>query len=218
MNYKMLNEDKFKGKPNSELEKILCKIINCYYLMIENEMELINKENFISDVFYNKYLNDNIIRNKFELNDYKFGRDNQENNNISNPDFQIITEDTFKDTNAYYIIECKRLDNKNTNGINGLNNKYIEEGIKRFTSGKYSTYKNTNAMIGYVVEKMDIDKNITHINNLLTKKIIICTKKKLQKKIILQNFNYSYTSEHHNANNSTITLYHLMFDFYKNIQ
>lgn len=209
----MNNIDKFKGNQNSEFEKILSNIIDCYYLMIKKEKNLKNDENYISDIFHQNYLNNNKVRKKINnLNNYLFEREAPENN-IGRIDFKILTKNSFEDTTAYYIIECKRLDNKNQNGKNGLNNKYINEGIKRFTDGKYKSFKKENGMIGFVVENMDIDKNINHINNLLKHNKEINTRQFLKNKFISNNFKFSYISTH-----NSITLYHLMLDLSNNIQ
>ena len=48
-------------------------------------------------------------------------------------DIRIIAKNDFEIDDAYYTIECKRLDNQNLLGETGLNAKYVKEGIKRFT-------------------------------------------------------------------------------------
>lgn len=207
----MINIDKFQGNPNSELEKILSKIIACYHLMINQKISLINNENSIRDLILNNYLKNQEIKKMLSLTDYLFDKEISEN--TGRVDIRIVPLNPFINDTCYYIIECKRLDNKNLRGNNGLNYKYINKGIKRFTDHKYSTYKNTNAMIGFVIENMDIDKNIDNINFLLNQNNTGVRTTNLQKKIIKDNFNYSYISTH-----NKIALYHLMFDFSKNIK
>jgi len=129
----------------------------------------------------------------------------------------VISPNSFADTSAYYIIECKRLDSENTNGISGLNGEYIKEGICRFTSGLYTTYYKTNGMIGFVVEAIDIDKNITSINTLLSESFPQAnTTQLISHRLITNGFDFSYYSMH-NKDNEEIIIYHLMFDFQNNI-
>ena len=113
---------------NNEFQRILSKIILCYYLMLVNKVKLVNDENTISDKLCSEYLNNDTIRNKIKLTDYLFVREVQEN--LGRVDIKIITRDTFLSTKAYYIIECKRIDGINQEGSSGLNGKYIEDGIK----------------------------------------------------------------------------------------
>lgn len=152
---------------NAEFEDILSKIISCYNLMIADKVSLINDENAIRNVLLVNYLKDNSIRKKVKLTDYLFDREVPEDRSIGRTDIKIQTLNTFHDTGAYYIIECKRLDATNLNGTTGLNAKYIKYGMYRFVSTTYSAHYKTNGMIGFVVEPMDINANVTSINNLL---------------------------------------------------
>ncbi len=132
--------------------------------------------------------------------------------------FRITTINTFKDTSDYYLIECKRLDNKNLTGKTGLNSEYIANGIMRFVTGKYSTYSDLNGMIGFVVETMDIQKNIQNINDLLNKKPFdASTEKSLRLESFIKNFKHQYYTSHRDFNNKVFNLYHLMLDFSDNL-
>lgn len=203
---------------NAEFEEILSKIITCYNLMIADEVSLTNNENAIRDVLLINYLNDNSIRKKIELTGYLFDREVPEDRSIGRTDIKIQTLNTFQDTSAYYIIECKRLDAKNLNGTTGLNAKYIKDGMYRFTSNTYSSHYKTNGMIGFVVELMNINANITSINNLLVSNFSEAnTTQELQYREIVKGFAFSYCSQHSVSEHSVI-LYHLMFNFSKNIQ
>jgi len=153
---------------NAEFEDILSKIILCYNLMIADKVLLKNHENAIRDILLINYLKDNSIRRKIKLTDYLFDREVPEDRSIGRTDIKIQTLNTFQDTSAYYIIECKRLDGTNLSGTTGLNAKYIKDGMYRFALNTYSTNDKTNGMIGFVVEPIDISANVTSINNLLT--------------------------------------------------
>lgn len=203
---------------NAEFEDILTKIITCYYLMIADKVSLTNNENTIRDVLLINYLKDNSIRKKINLTSYLFDREVPEDRSIGRTDIKIQTLNTFQDTSAYYIIECKRLDATNFNGKSGLNAKYVKDGIYRFTSTTYSTHYKTNGMIGFVVEPIDINSNVSTINNLLTTEFPAAnTIQELQYRQIVKGFAFSYCS-HHSLTKDSIVLYHLMFDFSKNIQ
>lgn len=196
---------------NSQFEDILSKIVDCYQIMISDNVILPNNENEIRDVLLLKYLKNNSVRKTIGLTSYLYDREVPEDNTIGRTDIKIQTLNTFIDTNAYYIIECKRLDNTNLQGRTGLNAKYIENGILRFTSKMYSTHYKTNGMIGFIVEKLDIIQNVGHINVLLSNMLDnpkIC----LDRRQIHSDFDFCFCSIH-----NEIVIYHLMLDFSRNI-
>jgi hypothetical protein len=200
---------------NAEFEELLSKIIACYNLMRTDNVSLSNDENSIRDVLLINYLNDNSVRRKVELTDYLFNREVPESKTIGRTDIKIETQNTFQDTDAYYTIECKRLNSANTTGATGLNAKYIQNGINRFVSKTYSSHYKTNGMIGFVVQEMDINKNVITINGLL--KGSANTTSELFKHNIVSDFEYSYCSTH-SLDGDEILIYHLMFNFSKNIK
>jgi hypothetical protein len=103
-------------------------------------------------------------------------------------------------------------------GKSGLNAKYIENGIQRFVLKTYSSHYQTNGMIGFVVQGLDIRKNTKAINSLLASEYKhITTTQVLTHKIIAPGFEFSYYSTHNTATDE-LTIYHLMFDFSKNIK
>ncbi len=216
-----LNASRFEASTifyNTEFEEILSKIITCYYLMLADKVSLTNDENNIRDVLLINYLKNNTIRRTNNLTNYLFDREVPEDRSLGRTDIKIQTKNTFEDTNAYYTIECKRLDATNISGTTGLNAKYIDNGIARFISSHYQTHLKTNGMIGFVVEPIDIGKNVEEINNLLASNVIRAnTIQDLQYKSIIAGFDYSYCSCH-NITDNQVLLYHLMFDFSKNIQ
>jgi hypothetical protein len=203
---------------NAEFENICVQIIMCYNLMIDEKVSIPDNENKIRNELVNNYLMNNTIRAKINLTEYRFEREVPEKNDDGRVDIKIVSQScSFIDINAYYIIECKRLDNKNQTGKTGLNGEYVSNGIARFVSGKYSTYKDTSGMIGFVVSQMDIHENVGFINQLLrTTFTDINTDTELTKKQITPDFEYSYFSGH-NIGNVTKTIYHLMFDFSGNV-
>jgi len=188
-----------------------------------NNYDYINK-NYAKEfqrVFRNclviKYLKNNSIRKITDLSGFLFERESPEDNTNGRVDIKICTPKTFRKTEAYYIIECKRLDNENTKGDSGLNAEYIKEGIYRFITKKYSSYHRINAMIGFIVENMEIQKNKDDINFLLNKlSDYDCkTTKYLSNENFIPNFEFHYSSEHKDIKNENIMLYHTMLDFSK---
>ena len=204
---------------DQEFEIILCKITLCYQMMINDDVKVPNDENEIRDVLLLNYLKNDEIRKIIGLTDYQFDREVPEDNTLGRPDIRIITLDTLKIQAAYYIIECKRLNNQNLYGTSGLNAEYIIEGIIRFVKSKYSIYYRVNGMIGFVVEDMDIDQNIENINKLLLQNFPEAnTKTILSKTSFIDNFEFQYYSIHSDKKNSKFKLYHLMFDFSEHIE
>jgi hypothetical protein len=202
-----------------EFENILDGITTCYHMMIKDNVILPNDENKIRDTLRKNYLNNREIRDKISFTaKYNFERETLEDNDLGRVDIKITTQNTLTEPNAYFIIECKRLNNENVTGVSGLNAEYIKNGIKRFVDGKYSSYHRLNGMIGFVVQQMDISENISNINNLLANNFADAnTKTFLTSTTFIKNFNYQYHSIHKDVNKKTIKLYHLMFDFSKNM-
>jgi len=202
-----------------EFEILLSKITSCYHLMVQNEVQLPNDENKIRNILLNKYINNPEIKRKLEIAYFIFP-EVPETESIGRTDIRINKPDTYYNQNEeYYIIECKRLDNKATKGVSGLNAKYIKDGICRFTSNYYTSHYNVNALIGFVVEPMNIHQNTDDINFLLLNHFPKAnTTTKLSRVHFIPDFEYHYSSTHLCDNKKEIALYHLMFDFTKQIQ
>lgn len=200
-------------------EDILSKITVCYKMMISDKVSLENHENKIRTFLLKNYLRNNAIRESvgFVDSEIHFEKEIDEDHSIGRTDLKVISRNTFIKQEAYYIIECKVLKDKNTEGQKGLNAKYIYNGIYRFTSNYYSSFYRENAMIGFIVEKLDIHKNIENINLLLQSNKTINTTREITKSSFIENFEYHYDSEHLDSDNQKLKIYHLMFDFNKNI-
>ncbi len=201
----------------SSFEVLLSKITHCYLLMKLQNIVLENDENKIRNVLYLDYLSNNKVRNQLQLLYWHLEREVQENSTVGRTDIKIISRNTFLIQEAYYIIECKRLDNKNTTGTTGLNAKYIENGICRFTDKYYSSYHRVNAMIGFVVEEMDIHLNIKKINKLLKSFGKPVTTQYITRNKSISEFEFQYESTHLDKDNDKLKIYHFMFDFSENI-
>lgn len=151
---------------DAEFKNVLSKMIACYHQMIDDKVTLPNNENSIRDTILYNYLKKQNIKIKHHLTNYLFDPELPEN--TGRIDIHIMPVNPFINDDAYYVIECKRLDSKTTPGSSGLNGEYIAEGICRFVSEKYSCYYKVNGMIAFVVEPIDLHDNVTSINTLLS--------------------------------------------------
>lgn len=202
---------------DKNFELILSKITLCYTLLKLKNPILENKENKIRDMILLNYLKNNEVRKKLDLTNWQFDREVPEDTTVGRVDIRVISFDTFEIQEAYYIIECKRLDNVNTDGDTGLNAEYIKEGISRFTTKYYASYYRVNGMIGFIVEKMNIHLNTNKINKLLKKFGKPITNEYLTKSDFIDSFDYQYCSTHLDDDSEELKIYHLMFEFSNNI-
>ena len=206
-------------------ETVLTACVDAYKKIINGSIELEDDENKIRDKFL-KYLQNLDFKKSHELKNLKFDKETVENSGRA--DIRVLpTKDEYINDEEYYLIECKRLDSKNLNGISGLNAEYVKNGICRFVSGYYSTYYGCNAMFGFVVEHVDLGNDIVNnINTMLNVTMIndhdIDVKANVKQQMCYQDFAnsypYSYISIHTHTSGNEIVLYHLMFDFSNNIK
>ena len=190
-----LNADLLQTPPSmyskTEFEKLLDSIYGCYEEMLLNKINVPNNdENEIRDRLLFDYLNNNLHRVKVKLLDFLFDPEVPVNSGRS--DIKIQTKNTFKDTDAYYIIECKRLD-----GYSTLNKEYQKNGIDRFLNVKYPSHYKINGMIGFIVKEIDIDVNMKKIGSF---------------------FNLIEKDKLYDSNHKDLKLYHLMMNFSDNIK
>ncbi|HRZ86148.1 MAG TPA: hypothetical protein P5277_05215 [Candidatus Paceibacterota bacterium] len=183
-------------------EFILSQIYNCYNKMLNDYSSIENNENLIRNGLHKNYLENNQIREELQLIPYLFDTEvelyNEDDDSVKGrTDIKVYNAiERTKNTNSYYIIECKRID-----GTNELNKKYVLNGINRFVENeKYPSYKKANGMIGFVVNPIDIEKNTKCFSDLKFHQFI-------------NDFKYSYVSNHKTTNSKDITLYHLMLDY-----
>lgn len=153
-----------------DLEQITGYIMKICGLLVEDftreNRSLPNDENKIRSIMLEEYLDNDIIRSDHEMLDYSFIPETQENYDgkgsyIGRADIRIKLKTDFDKHSAYYIVECKRID-----GTEGLNKKYIEEGVARFITQKYSAYYGKNIMLGFVVRQINMSDNVKEIENL----------------------------------------------------
>ena len=190
---------------DGNFEFILTQIYNCYKKMLRDFDFIENNENKIKNKLYRDYLDRQEIIDELKLNDFRFrteaGYVDENYNEIGYSDIEVIDlKSSLKNKDSYYVIECKRIDGANSHYQSSLNNKYVKEGIDRFIEEKYPTNMKVNGMLGFIVRSIDIHDNTQFFSDLKNYKFI-------------QDFEYSYRSEHTSKSNKKLTLYHLMLDF-----
>ncbi len=146
-----------------------CELMVCD--CIKEGCLLDNHEEKIRTYLVHNYLNNDDKKDDLGLNGIKIrfdieileGYDTTAINYAGRTDIRIVSDDWFKNRNAYYIVECKRLD-----GGNVLNTLYVKEGVQRFVGDlpKYSSFYNKNIMLGFCVKKHDIKNNVIKIENI----------------------------------------------------
>ena len=134
---------------DSYFESIL-KVCVIVYQSIISTTKVQNNENEIRDEFI-KYLQDINFKKQHELKNLKFDPETRENSGRA--DIRVLpTKDEYIDDDEYYLIECKRLDNKRLKGKSGLNAEYVKNGICRFVNNNYySSFFGCNAMFGFLL-------------------------------------------------------------------
>lgn len=181
---------------NKDLIFILNSIYKCYLKIIVEEISINNNENDIRDIFISeKYLDNYNLKQEFDIIEYKFDKEIQTKD--GRVDIRVLDMiKTMKgEFNPFYYIECKRIKGDKT-----YNSFYINNGVNRYIEEKYLTHQEANAMIGFVVKSIDIDKNCRYFKILNPYKII-------------DGFDHSYVSTHITKSQKAIKLYHLMLDF-----
>ena len=202
-------------------ETILKVCVEVFRLIISTT-KVPNDENMIRDEFM-KYLQDVNFKKQYELKNLKFDSETKENNGRA--DIRVLpTKNEYIDDDEYYLIECKRLDDKRLKGKSGLNAEYVKNGICRFVnSNYYSSFYGCNAMFGFVIAPVNIPSDIIgNINTLMSSSFLNDKKQVVNanatRKLTYENFAntypYSYISQHkYSASGNSINLYHLIFDF-----
>ena len=152
----------------ANFEKIITYILDICALIVkdyeERQLKLPNDENKIRSIMLEEYMNKQ--KAAHGMSGYKFELEVPENyagsgQHIGRVDIRILLKSDFEKDDAYYIIECKRID-----GSSDLNKKYVKEGVARFVTEKYSSYYGRNIMLGFVVKKIDISSNVKLIEEI----------------------------------------------------
>lgn len=164
----MLNRNILRVLYRANFEKIITYILDICALIVkdyeERQLKLPNDENKIRSIMLEEYMNKQ--KAAHGMSGYKFELEVPENyagsgQHIGRVDIRILLKNDFEKDDAYYIIECKRID-----GSSDLNKKYVKEGVARFVTEKYSSYYGRNIMLGFVVKKIDISSNVKLIEEI----------------------------------------------------
>lgn len=205
----------------SMMKDIVVKVLQCSKMMLDDYVKsgrtIQNHEEDIRNALYDEYLNDNKIVEKIGLNNFYFEAEVPENyqnhKSIGRVDLKVINKDIFNQRDAYFIIECKRID-----GNRRLNKAYVVEGINRFLSSeekgpKYSSYYGTNCMLGIVVKQIDIDENMKEINLIHQKENNVGENStNIDKYVFNPDFTSTYVSEY-TIDEGKLKLYHMFYDY-----
>lgn len=157
----MLSKNILEALYRANFEKITNYILDICELVVEDyekkQLKLPNDENKIRSIMLEEYMKKQ--KDDYGMSDYRFELEVPENyagngQHIGRVDIRILLKSDFEKEDAYYIIECKRVD-----GTSDLNKKYIKEGVARFVTQKYSSYYGRNIMLGFVVRKIDVSVN-----------------------------------------------------------
>tara|TARA_B100000446_G_C10501502_1_gene323339 strand:+ start:518 stop:1135 length:618 start_codon:yes stop_codon:yes gene_type:complete len=179
-----------------DLKFILSALYKCYLKIIKSDILIKNNENEIRDIFISdQFLDNHLFKQELDLIEFKFDKEIQTKDGRVDIRVLNMIDEMKGNYKPYYYIECKRIKGDKT-----YNDYYSNNGINRFINGKYPTYLKENAMIGFVVNNIDIEENSLKISGLI-------------KYNFIDGFNYSYISKHTIHNEEEITLYHLMLNF-----
>lgn len=132
----------------------------------------------------------------------------EEEKHLGRMDIRVITPNIFYNVKDYYNIECKRID-----GSKRLNKLFVQEGICRFVleNPKYLSYNNKNVMLAFVVENIDIEKNVKQINQIQNENKDIKMLQELQRNDRGKKMHYLYESRYTNKKQQ-LELSHIFYD------
>lgn len=184
----------------TQLQGILHDICNVYLLICKAGKKVANNENAIRDAFC-EYLQSDGYKNNYTnvVRCYHVDTEAREGEH-GRTDIRFLKVKDYEGQLVYYTIECKRLD-----GGSHLCKEYVDNGIRRFTTGKYPTYLGCNAMLSFVVCAINLSETVNKVNSHLS----------VDEQIKTQSTNMApmvrLESQHITPN--TFVLYHLWTDF-----
>lgn len=183
-----------------QLQGILRDISNVYLLICNSGKKVPNDENAIRDAFAMFLQSDAYKGTRTDtIRFYQVDTEVREGTR-GRTDFRFLKVKEYEGQQVYYTVECKRLD-----GTGHLCKEYVDNGIRRFTTGKYPTYLGCNAMVGFVVSTIDLNATIDKVNSYLMADECLMTQSTVMKPIV------SLESQHQTP--QSFVLYHLWTDF-----
>lgn len=183
---------------------------NKYWVVLETGKE--KPEEYIRNVFLDKkYMRNKKLKREFDVNDLEFLPETgemKERQIIGYHDIRVtgLGRKILKeaDEDIYFSIECKRL-----NSANQSPDKYVNEGIIRYTTGKYSEKMPIAGMIAFI-EDNHLDY-LNEINKVLQKHKTIESEQFLMQSKTGYNI---YNSKHLKSKNKhQILINHFLFNF-----
>ena len=209
-----------------EFKRILQFCHCAYKRLLDDGIKIVDNENEIRDTIFSRYLGNQRFLDSIGSETYLFDKEVAEGD--GRVDIRVMSVGKeFRSRDAYYLIECKRLNNCQQESVYGLNAKYVANGIYRFVSTFYSCRLRCNGMFGFVVSNMNIKENVKKINSLLGKEIkndkgdlVMVPSNGFLHHLsnAIPGFSHVYRSTHITTYKSKIVLYHLMFDVSRNIE
>lgn len=144
----------------TQLQGILHDIYNVYLLICKTGKNVSNNENAIRDAVCD-YLQNDSYKNNYTnvVRCYHVDTEVREGDH-GRTDIRFLKVKDYEGQQVYYTIECKRLD-----GNSHLCKEYVDNGIRRFTTGKYPTFLGCNAMLGFLVRAIDLAETINKVNS-----------------------------------------------------
>lgn len=184
----------------TQLQGILDDICNAYKLICSSVNKVANDENAIRDVFGRYLQNDEYKKSHTSIIRY-YQVDTEVREGVhGRTDIRFLKVKEYEGQHVYYTVECKRI-----NGNGRLCKEYVENGIRRFTTGKYPTHLGCNAMLGFVVSDINLGTTIGKINNYLMPNEHLHTRYTSMSPMV------KLFSQHGTPN--SFVLYHLWTDF-----
>ena len=144
----------------SQLQGLLNDICNVYVLICKNGRKIKNDENTIRDEFGAYFENQTYKDTTTTAKGYFFESEGRQQKTAGRVDIRFLSPNCYSHQDAFFAIECKRLDGKSH-----LSKEYVDNGIRRFTEGKYPSLLGCNAMLGFVVCTIDLPTTVRQINS-----------------------------------------------------
>ena len=144
----------------NQLKGLLNDICNVYVLICRSGQRLPNDENKIRDEFSRYFESQTYKVTTTTAKDYYYDPEVWLPNTAGRVDMRFLSLNRYVVQNEFFAIECNRLDGKSH-----LSKEYIDNGIRRFTDGKYPSLLGCNAMLGFVVCTIDLLQTVGQINS-----------------------------------------------------
>jgi len=184
----------------SQLQGILHDVCVVYQQICSNGNKVPNDENVIRNEFGKYFSNQTYKSSLTTACRYYYDYESCLQNTDGRVDMRFLPLDCFGVQDVFFAIECKRLDGKSH-----LCKEYVENGIRRFTTGKYPSYLGCNAMLGFVVCAIDLCATVDKVNSHLNTPEYLSTKSTVMFPMV------QLISQHTTPYN--FVLYHLWTDF-----